>query len=242
MRAFSLLLRRYAAVCAAAAIVGLPLTATAQDEMYFSSTWNGYRVYLSPARHTDTGARGECNIDENTMGYWVAYDAAQGDYYNDVSNTTSDGRNLTARGYDVKIGTGTIQSAINNSNAWGADLHIVIHSNADMTTGVDCSRTNASAFGTVGIYRSGSVGGQTLTDAIRNAVGPASPGTNDIICFNPGDPCTTKDLGELRETTAVASYLESEFHTWNIGADWLWAQLWWRWRIGVGVDQYLGYS
>src|SRR5712672_1693664 len=94
----------------------------AQDEIYPAyDPVNYYRVYLSPARHTDAGSRGECNgMNENTMAYWVAWDATNADYYADVANTTSDGRNLTTRGYEVRIGTGTLQSAINNSNAWGA--------------------------------------------------------------------------------------------------------------------------
>ncbi len=211
-----------------------------QDEIYAAyAPVNLYRVYLSPARHTDSGLRGECSgLDENTMAYWVAYDATTGDYYNDVPNTTSDGRNLTARGYEVRIGTGTLQSAIDNSNAWGADLHIPLHSNSGPG---GCASTNASAFGTNVIYRSGSTSGQALADQLRWSVGPASPGTNDYICLNPGDPCTIIDLGELRNTNAVAAYMESEFHSWTIGVNWLWSDYSWRWRIGVGVDQYLGY-
>lgn len=214
--------------------------AYAQDEIYAPyDPQNFYRVYLSPARHTDAGSRGECNSqNENNMAYWVAYDATTGDYYNDVPNTTSDGRNLATRGYEVRIGTGTIQSAIDNSNAWGADIHIPLHSNGGT---VNCASTVASSFGTNVIYRSGSVDGQALADELRWSVGNASPGTNDYICFNPGAPCTIIDLGELRDTYATAAYVESEFHTWTIGVNWLLDDWSWRWRIGVGVDQYLGY-
>ena len=80
-----------------------------------------------------------------------------------------------------------------------------------------------------------------LSDELRWSVGPVSPGTNDYICPNPGHTCTDFDLAELRETVAVAAYMETEFHTWTIGVNWLWDDWSWRWRIGVAVDQYLGY-
>lgn len=230
---------RILTIALAATLTGVP-SLSAQDEIYPAyAPINYYRVYLSPARHTDAGSRGECNgQNENTMAYWVAWDATNADYYNDVPNTTSDGRNLTTRGYEVRIGTGTLQSAINNSNAWGADLHIPLHSNAGSGT---CSSTNPAGFGTNIIYRSGSANGQSLANALIGSIGPVSPGTHDYTCLNPGDPCTAIDLGELRDTYAIAAYIESEFHTWTIGVDWLWSDYTWRWRIGVGVDQFLGY-
>lgn len=203
-------------------------------------TWNNYRIYLSPARHTNSGSRGECGTTgENDLGYYVAWDATNGEYFNDVYSPTSGSRNLRARGYRVRIGRGTLQSAIDNSNAWGADLHIPIHSNADVSG--QCSRTTASRFGTVVIYYSTSSGGQALATQLRNTVGPSSPGTNDMTCYNPGHPCTTIDLGELRLTSAVAAYLETEFHTWTTGYNWIYNSPVWAWRIGWGVDEYLNY-
>lgn len=203
-------------------------------------TWNGYRVYLSPARHADSGGRGECGtMGENDLAYWVAYDAANGEYYNDQYNPTSTLRNLRARGYRVRIGRGTLQSAIDNSNAWGADLHIPIHSNADVAG--QCSRTTASRFGTVVIYWNTSSGGPALASQLRTTVGASSPGTNDYTCYNPGHPCTTITLGELRYTNAVAAYMETEFHTWTTGYNWIYNSPVWAWRIGWGVDEYLNY-
>lgn len=227
-----------AAVCAPAGSAG------AQDYLYDPyGTWNGYKVYLSPARHGDTGGRGECAHDENTMAFYAAWDATNGDYYNDQYDPNSSYRNLRARGYKVRIGRGTVQSAIDNSNAWAADLHIPMHSNADVAG--QCGRTDASRFGTVGIYWSTSSGGKALTDQLRHTVGASSgyssPGTNDYICYNPGHPCTEITLGELKYTTAVAAYLESEFHTWTTGVNWLWDSPIWAWRVGWAVDAYLGY-
>jgi len=207
-------------------------------------TWNGKKIYLSPAVHSDSGSRGECgSTGENTMGYNLAWYAANGYYYNDLYNSTSSYRNLRARGYKVRIGRGTVQSAIDNSNAWGSTLHIPMHSNADVYN--QCSRTNAASFGTVVIYWSTSSGGPNLASNLKSTVGSysgaTSPGTNDFTCYNPGHPCTTITLGELRYTSAVAAYMESEFHTWTTGYNWLNTSYQWAWRVGWAVDLHLGY-
>lgn len=99
----------------------LPGRGARADEIYDPyNSWNGYKVYLSPARHSDAGNRGECgNNNENNMAYNSSWHATNGWHYNDVYNDTSAYRNLRARGYQVRIGTGTLQSAIDNSNAWG---------------------------------------------------------------------------------------------------------------------------
>ncbi|MEC4817060.1 MAG: hypothetical protein SAK29_27895 [Scytonema sp. PMC 1069.18] len=202
-------------------------------------SWNGYKVYLSPARHTDTGSRGECKSrNENNMAAYSASQATSGSYYQDVFNSSSPYRNLRARGYKVRIGNGTLRSAIDNSNAWGADLHIPLHSNAD--TGGQCNRTTANRFGTVIIYYNGSSRGQAFANDLRQSIGPSSPGSSDITCRNPGDPCTTINLGELSQTRAIAGYVEAEYHTWNTGVDWLTLPSW-QWRIGRAVDQFLNY-
>jgi N-acetylmuramoyl-L-alanine amidase len=212
--------------------VVFPSPAVAQDEIYTAPVPNGYRIYLSPARHSDSGARGEClGTDENTMGYLNALDASNSNHF------ASD--NLLERGYTTRVGNGTVSSAINNSNAWGADLHVVVHSNSKLTQ--NCPSTNASVYGTNVIYRSGSTRGQALASSLNSAIGPASPGTNDYICYNPGQPCTTIDLGELRETVAPAAYIEAEFHDWDRGANFLWNDWSWQWRIAYGIDSHLGF-
>lgn len=233
------------ALLALAAGALLAASAQAQDLIYDPyGTWNGKKIYLSPARHSDSGSRGECGgLDENTLAYYLAWDATNGNYYNDAYNSSSSYRNLRARGYRVRIGRGTLSSAISNSNAWGADLHIPLHSNADVYS--QCGRTNASRFGTVVIYWHTSGGGPGLASDLLSTVGTSSgytsPGTNDYTCYNPGHPCTTITLGELRYTSAVAAYMESDFHTWNTGYNWLANSQVWAWRIGWGIDLHLGY-
>lgn len=233
-----------------AAVALLPFLATAseaQDLIYDPyGTWNGYKVYLSPARHDNSGSRGECgSLGENDLAYYAAWDATNGTYYWDAYDPSSPNRNLRARGYRVRIGRGTVTSAYQNSNSWGADLHIPMHSNADVFG--QCARTDPSRFGTVVIYWHTSSGGPNLAAQLREKVGTLlaggeySPGTNDYTCYNPGHPCTTITLAELRYTSATAAYLESEFHTWNTGYDWLYESWVWAWRVGYAVDVHLNY-
>jgi hypothetical protein len=218
----------------------------AADLIYDPLTkWNGKKVYLSPARHSNAGSRGECrgsagmgSLNENTAAYRFAYYAATGDYVGN-KKSTSQYRNLRTRGYKVRIGRGTISSAIRNSNAWGATVHIPIHSNARSES---CSNNTANRHGTHVIYKSyGSKGGQGLSEELKKTIGPASPGTNDLICHNSSN-CTAFDcLGELCKTVAKAAYLEREFHSWNRGAKWMKTDHYNTWRLGYAVDKFLGY-
>ena len=221
-------------------------TLAASDLIYDPlSAWNGKKVYLSPARHSDAGSRGECQgsagmgtLDENTAAYRFAYYAASGTYIGS-SLSSSQYRNLRWRGYKVRIGRGTVSSAIQNSNAWGATVHIPIHSNARSES---CANDSASSHGTHVIYKSyGSSGGEGLAEQLRYTVGGASPGTNDLICHNSSGCTAISCLGELCNTYAKAAYLEREFHSWNRGAKWMVTDQYNSWRLGWAVDLFLGY-
>ncbi len=238
---------RAALFALATLIFGFSASAFAASDLVYNSisSWNGKKVYLSPARHSNAGSRGECggsagmgSLDENTAAYRFAYYAASGDYVGS-SKSTSAYRNLRLRGYKVRIGRGTVSSAISNSNAWGATVHIPIHSNARSES---CGNNTASRHGTHVIYKSyGSAGGQGLSGHIKDTVGAASPGTNDLICHN-SSACTAFNcLGELCNTSAKAAYLEREFHTWNKGAKWMKTDHYNTWRLGWAVDKFLGY-
>lgn len=205
---------------------------SAQDLIYNPAVSNGKRIYLSPARHSDTGGRGEClGLSENDIAYWNSRLAAYGNF------SSQNVKNLNERGYTVRIGTSTVQGAINNSNAWGAHAHIPLHSNTPSTS---CATTAAGSHGTLVIYRTGSTNGQRLATMLNKWLGGGSPGTRDTTCYNPNHPCTRIDLGELRDTAAPAAYLEAEYHTWDTGANWLWTEPW-SWRIAAGVDEHFGY-
>lgn len=216
--------RTVAASCVAAigagglpAVVGSSVLSTAwappvaADLSYnpYPGPWNGKKIYLSPARHKDAGGRGECNgNNENNIAFGIALNA--------VTYLTSSGYN-----YQVHVGNGTLQSAISNSNAWGSNAHLPLHSNARNEVG-GCANTTASVHGTNTIYRAGVGTSQLMAQKLLDNLGPQTPGTNDFICYNPGQPCTTINLGELGSVSApYRAYSEVEYHTWTTGTNWL---------------------
>ncbi len=83
---------------------------------------------------------------------------------------------------------------VDESNAWGADLHIPIHTNA------------GGGAGTVVFVHGGTAKQMQYAKPIYDEVQTASPGTTDYgVRVNSG-------LYELGYTTATAVYIECEFH------------------------------
>jgi len=110
-------------------------------------------------------------------------------------------------GFQVKkAAQGTaINTAVKESNSWGADLHISIHTNAynGQTTG-----------GTLVMLYSMASENKKAGEAILDAVAPISPGPDYALRVNSG-------LIELNSTKAIAVYLEVEFHDTVAGANWI---------------------
>lgn len=185
--------------------------------------WNGKKVYLSPAQHPGDSNRGCDDYSEN--------EGAR-----DTANRTKD--LLTSRGYKVMVGQGRPGHNLDSSNAWGATIHVPIHSNAGS---VQCTDDPATAHqGTRVIWES--TEGQRLSQEILNSLGPMSPGMPDNLCDNPS-PCTgNRDLDELSLTTAVAAYAEMAYHTYRPDMVWLRDQ---RPAIADGIadaiDRYFGF-
>ena len=89
------------------------------------------------------------------------------------------------------------------SNAFGADLHVPIHTNA----------FNGSVMGTrMFCYNTGK--GMAACKAIFARVAPLSPGTSENIRVN-------AKLYEVRVPAAPTAYLECEFHDTVEGAKWI---------------------
>ena len=84
---------------------------------------------------------------------------------------------------------------VKESNAWGADAHIPVHTNA----------YNGKVAGFRGFYYSAGGNGYKLVTAIKNAVAPITPGTSDGISANP-------KLYEVKSSNAPCAYLELGFH------------------------------
>lgn len=97
-----------------------------------------------------------------------------------------------------------IEDRCRHSNAWGADLHVPIHSNA----------CNGSVSGTRMFCYSTDSKGYQACKAIFDVVAPYTPGTSENIQVN------TK-LYELRATSMPAAYLEFDFHDVPSVAKWI---------------------
>lgn len=193
-----------------------------------AGTWNGYIVFLSRACHdgNDGVPGGPCrpnygcnSFNENTQSSDTAIRATS---YSQRSD-------LLDRGYQVIIGDLTVGENIEDSNTYGANVHIPLHSNAKTET---CTNATTSGHGTNVYYTS--TRGKTCATWLRDRVGALSPGTSDQVLSN-------STWAELTATNAPACYLEAEFHTWNSGVTWLKNEEAWAFRIGWAVDDFFGY-
>lgn len=220
--------RRMLTVSVTALALLLVMVGTAiADTTYVPWPRNNQKVYLSQSCH-DRGT-GSCQENVGCSGHMG--ENAWSDQFAYASLRDGSGAGgLLDREYIVRLGDGLTSQNISNSNAWGALMHIPLHSNAvpwDCTSPYDASR-----FGTWGMYVSSS--GRQLADRMQLRIGQSSPGTNDKVVYR-------SDLGELNQTSAVAGYLEAEFHTYGQGWRWLHDYESWDWRLGYAVDECRGY-
>ncbi len=110
-------------------------------------------------------------------------------------------------GFEVKkaLPGQNMNTSIKESNNWGADLHIPIHTNA----------FNAQTLGgTLVMIYSNATKNKKAGSAILDAVAPIFPGSDYSLRVNSG-------LAELNSTKAIAVYLEVEFHDTKDGANWI---------------------
>ena len=90
----------------------------------------------------------------------------------------------------------TLYRVVKDSNDWGADLHICIHSNA----------LGPSACGTLTMYMPASTKGRRIASLIQKHVAPISPGSDIGLVTSPV-------FYETRNAKAPVAYLELAFHT-----------------------------
>lgn len=108
-------------------------------------------------------------------------------------------------GFEVKLEQyDTMQNRVAHSNAWGADLHVPIHTNAfDGKTG-----------GTRVFFYSPNSAGYTAAKAIYSVLSPLTPGKSDNLTQN-------ASLYELKCPKAPSVYVEAEFHDVSTYAKWI---------------------
>lgn len=191
------------------------------DTTYYPAQTNGVRIYLSRACH-DPDLGPDCVTNQGCDGY--------------DENTRSNGMakdfkdELLARQYPVRIGNGGPLANVSSSNSWNADIHVPIHSNAYGSA--PCPGGQANTFGTKPQYRNARA--EQLAVLMRDWVGAGSPGTEDIKIQNTGNY-------ENNAPNATPVYLETEYHIWQQGVDWLRNSSNWAWRVGTAIDRCHGF-
>ena len=147
------------------------------------------RIYLSPSDQTG-----------NKYAYGNTNEAVQCRRIADACEVA-----LKRCGFEVKNNkTDSMAARCDESDRWGADLHVPIHTNA----------YNGSVTGTrLFCYRLNSEGHKAC-QAVFAALAPLTPGTSENIRANP-------DLYECRVPVAKTVYVEAEFHDVAAVAKWI---------------------
>ena len=147
-----------------------------------------YKVFLSPSNQYD-----------NVYAYGNTTEGVQCGKIADACKIA-----LERSGVDVMLmHDESMQTKCAESNKFGADLHVPIHTNA----------FNGKVMGTrMFCYNTGK--GMAACKAIFARVAPLSPGTSENIQVN-------QKLYEVRVPAAPTAYIECEFHDTVEGAKWL---------------------
>ena len=153
------------------------------------------KIYLSPS-----------NQDGNMYAYGNTTECEQCNRIADAAKNA-----LERCGFEVKKAPKgqEMKTSISESNKWGADLHIPIHTNATTNSGT------GTAVGTVVFVYNTAAANMALAEPIYSAVQDVTPGGTDYgVRENP-------ELAELNSTSAVAVYIEVDFHDNPTVAKWL---------------------
>lgn len=108
-------------------------------------------------------------------------------------------------GFEAKAGlSGTMYTRVPESNEFGADLHLPIHTNAfdGKVAGLR-----------IMVYKKGGEAEQ-IAKAIMDTLAPITPGNSDGISVYPG-------LYEIKNSNAICVYLEVGFHDNKEEAQWI---------------------
>ena len=147
------------------------------------------KVYLSPSNQT-----------ENRYAYGSTNEAEQCGRIADACRIA-----LERSGVTVKLGhMPSMQEKVRASDAFSAELHVPIHTNA----------FNGSVMGTRMFCYNGAGRGMAACKAIFARVAPLSPGTSENIQVNP-------KLYEVRVPKAPTAYIECEFHDNPAASQWI---------------------
>jgi N-acetylmuramoyl-L-alanine amidase len=149
------------------------------------------KIYLSPS-----------NQGANTYATGGTNEMAQCDKIAAAAATA-----LKRCGFSVKVGKSgdTMQNRCKESDAFKADIHLPIHTNA-------CNGKVTG--GTLVMLYKSSTNHNKAGKALLDAVGKISPGKDYALQYR-------QDLYELNVPAAMSLYLEVEFHDTKTGSDWI---------------------
>ncbi len=149
------------------------------------------KIYLSPSTQSgNTYATG--NTNEMAQCEKIADAAAEA---------------LKRCGFEVKVGKAgdSMANRCKESDAFNADIHMPIHTNA----------YNGKVTGGTRIFcYSSSAANTAPAKAVLKTLGAISPGTADSVSVNAG-------LYEVNTPKAITVYVECEFHDTKTGSDWI---------------------
>jgi len=199
--------------------------------------FNGFRVFLSSPRHADSGSRGECTdpgYQENVNGRQWNWRAANGDWYSELYDPTLHNRNLHGRGYYVRVSPNTKDNGyldnIEMSKNFGANLHIVTHTNA-------ASGCESSANYLLVMWKqdADAYDDKDLATALKNNIEDYAPGGQVLQ--------QRTNLAELdRNAPRGDAYVELVFHDHQAAQRWIHDKTPNnQFTYGLSVDQYLDY-
>lgn len=149
----------------------------------------GHKIFISPSdQNRNTYASGNTAEDIQCGKIGIATKAA-----------------LERCGFEVMlVQYETMASKCAKSDAFGAELHVPIHSNA----------FNANVTGTRIFYGVDGSAGHKAAKAILARLGPVTPGAPDMVQAYP-------QLYEIRTPKAPTAYIEADFHDVAAVADWI---------------------
>ena len=138
------------------------------------------KIYLSPSEQP-----------ENLYAYGGTNEKAQ---CRRISEAAAEA--LKRCGFEViDAKSNTLAARCQESNEWGADLHVPIHTNA----------FNGKVSGTRILCHSLSGEGYKASKAVYNALAPITPGKSENVSASP-------NLYEVKHTNAPCVYIEVDFH------------------------------
>lgn len=158
-------------------------------EVTVNAALNGKKIYLSPSnQNSNTYATGDTNEMEQC---------------DKIAAATA--RALERCGFSVMVGKSgdTMQNRCSESNKFGADIHMPIHTNA----------FNGSYTGGTRVFCLNSTG-KNACDSVLKYLGAISPGTDDRMSYQ-------ENLYEINKPKGLAIYVECEFHDTTKGSDWI---------------------